>query len=111
MENKQDFTQGSIFNKLLHFMIPILGALILQAMYGAGFIFIVFYNLLSCIFRGLGNSNLPLLFVAIACVVNIVGDLVFVAVLHMNVVGAALATVFGIILCMIYYKKMQKEFV
>lgn len=31
----QDFTQGSIFGKLIQFMIPILGALILQAMYGA----------------------------------------------------------------------------
>ena len=35
MENKQDFTQGSILDKILHFMLPILGALILQAMYGA----------------------------------------------------------------------------
>jgi len=34
-ENKSDFTQGSIVVKLLQFMIPVLGALILQAMYGA----------------------------------------------------------------------------
>ena len=33
--DRQDFTQGSIFGKLIQFMIPILGALILQAMYGA----------------------------------------------------------------------------
>ena len=195
-----DFTQGSIFGKLIRFMLPILGALILQAMYGAvdmlvvghfgttagisavstgsgilnmvtfvvgqlaagvmillgrymgqrsydkigkllgsavafflaatlvltvvlvvfarqiallmqappeaveltaqyvricgiGCIFVVFYNLISCIFRGLGNSRLPLLFVGIACVVNILGDLVLVAVLKMNVVGAAIATI------------------
>lgn len=31
-----DFTQGSIANKLIRFMIPILGALVLQAMYGSG---------------------------------------------------------------------------
>lgn len=200
MENKQDFTQGSIFGKMVQFMLPILGALILQAMYGAvdllivgrfgtnagisavstgssimnlvtfvlsalatgvtillgrylgekrqdkigkliggavafflifaavltaalilfarpiailmqapaeavdltvqyiricgaGFLFVVFYNLISCIFRGLGNSRLPLLFVAIACVVNIVGDLLLVAVFHMNVAGAAIATI------------------
>ncbi|MBQ8230563.1 MAG: MATE family efflux transporter [Lachnospiraceae bacterium] len=200
MENKQDFTQGSIFGKMVQFMVPILGALILQAMYGAvdllivgrfgtnagisavstgssimnlvtfvlsalatgvtillgrylgekrqdkigkliggavafflifaavltaalilfarpiailmqapaeavdltvqyiricgaGFLFVVFYNLISCIFRGLGNSRLPLLFVAIACVVNIVGDLLLVAVFHMNVAGAAIATI------------------
>ena len=35
MNDKQDFTQGSILNKMLHFMLPILGALVLQAMYGA----------------------------------------------------------------------------
>ena len=34
MKNKQDFTQGSILNKMLQFMLPILGAQILQAMYG-----------------------------------------------------------------------------
>lgn len=47
---------------------------------GAGILFVVAYNVISGIFRGLGNSRLPLIFVAIACVVNIVGDLVFVAV-------------------------------
>lgn len=200
MDAKQDFTSGSIFGKMMQFMIPILGAQILQAMYGAvdmlvvghfgtnagisgvstgssimnlvtfvlsqlaagvmiligrylgerqnerigrligravafflvvsavltvaligfaeqiavlmqapaeavqltaqyiricgmGCVFIVFYNLISCIFRGLGNSRLPLLFVGIACVVNIVGDLVLVAVLDMNVAGAAIATI------------------
>ena len=60
---------------------------------GGGIIFIIAYNVISSIFRGLGNSRLPLIFVAIACVTNIVGDLVFVALFHMNVVGAALATV------------------
>ena len=60
---------------------------------GAGMVFVVAYNVISGIFRGLGNSRLPLIFVAIACVVNIVGDLLFVAVFHMNVAGAALATV------------------
>lgn len=198
--NQGDFTQGSILQKLLRFMVPVLGALILQAMYGAvdilvvgkfgttagisgvstgsnivnlvtftvtglamgitvligeylgrgtpervgkviggavcffavlsvvlaavmvafarplallmqapeeavdltvtyvricggGILFIIAYNVISSIFRGLGNSRLPLIFVAIACGVNIVGDLFFVAVLHMNVAGAALATV------------------
>ena len=200
MDNKQDFTQGSIFGKMIRFMLPILGALVLQAMYGAvdllvvgrfgthagisavstgssilnlvtfvtsalamgvtiligrylgarqnekigklignaiafffalavvlsvvlvvfarpiavlmkapqeaidltvqylricggGLVFVVFYNLLSCIFRGLGNSRLPLIFVSIACVVNIILDLLFIAVLGMNVAGAALATI------------------
>lgn len=60
---------------------------------GAGLVFVVAYNVISGIFRGLGNSRLPLIFVAIACVVNIGGDLLFVAVFHMNVAGAALATI------------------
>ena len=42
---------------------------------GAGLVFVVAYNVISGIFRGLGNSRLPLIFVAIACVVNIGGDL------------------------------------
>lgn len=40
-ENKNDFTQGSILSKLLKFMMPILGAQILQAMYGAVDILVV----------------------------------------------------------------------
>ena len=200
MESKYDFTQGSIIGKLLPFMMPILGSLILQAMYGAvdliiighfgttaglsavstgsnvlnlvtfvltglamgvtvligqylgekqpekigpllggtivlfasiaivlcfimvvfaneiatlmqspqealaltsqyiricgaGIVFIIAYNIISSVFRGLGDSNSPLLFVFIACIVNILLDLAFVAVLKLNVAGAALATV------------------
>ena len=60
---------------------------------GCGIFFIVAYNLLAAIFRGLGDSKSPLLFVLVACIVNIIGDLVFVAGLHMDAAGAALATV------------------
>ena len=221
MDAKQDFTSGSIFGKMMQFMIPILGAQILQAMYGAvdmlvvghfgtnagisgvstgssimnlvtfvlsqlaagvmiligrylgerqnerigrligravafflvvsavltvalivfaeqiavlmqapaeavqltaqyiricgiGSVFIVFYNLISCIFRGLGNSRLPLLFVGIACVVNIVGDLVLVAVLDMNVAGAAIATIgaqaVSVILSLLIIRRQKMPF-
>lgn len=199
---KSDFTSGSIFSKLVRFMIPILSALILQAMYGAvdllivgrfgtnegisgvstgsgilnmvtfvitaiasaatiligrylgegrpdkigviigravafflvlsailtvvlvtlarpiavlmqapeealeltvqyikvcgiGCVFIVFYNLISSIFRGLGDSKTPLLFVGIACATNVICDLILIAGLGLNVVGAAIATVFA----------------
>lgn len=220
-ENKNDFTQGSIVSKLLRFMIPILGALILQAMYGAvdilvvgwfgttagisgvstgsgivnlvtftitglamgvtvvmgqylgekkpekvgqvvggavclflvlsfiiaavmlifarplailmqapeealdltvlyvricggGIFFIIAYNVLSSIFRGIGDSNMPLLFVGIACVVNIVGDLLFIAVFHWNVAGAALATVMAqavsVILSILIIRKRELPF-
>ncbi len=60
---------------------------------GCGIFFIVAYNVLSAIFRGLGDSKSPLIFVAVACVVNIFGDILFVAVFHMDAAGAALATV------------------
>ncbi len=58
-----------------------------------GTIFIVFYNVISGIFRGIGNSKLPLIFVFIACVVNIVGDVVLVAGFHLGAAGAAAATI------------------
>ena len=200
METKHDFTQGNILKKLVLFMVPIFGALVLQAMYGAvdliivgwfgttagisavstgsnlvnlvvftvtglsmgitvlisryigekkqerigkviggviwffailaviltialllaapvlaklmqapeealelttlyvricggGIVFVIAYNVISSIFRGMGNSKLPLIFVAIACVVNIVGDLVLVAGFHLDAAGAAIATV------------------
>ena len=62
---------------------------------GGGIFFIVAYNLLSAIFRGLGDSKSPLLFVLVACVVNILGDLLLVAVFHLDAAGAAIATVFA----------------
>ena len=221
MDNKQDFTTGSIFNKMMFFMLPILGAQILQAMYGAvdllivgrfgseagisaistgssimnmiifvqsqlaagvmiligrylgerkpekigviigravaffllfavvltavlaifakeiailmqaptealdltadyiricgaGCIFIVFYNLISCIFRGLGNSKLPLIFVGIACVTNILLDLLFVAVFNMDVAGAAIATItaqaVSVVLSLVIIRKQNLPF-
>lgn len=58
-----------------------------------GTIFIVGYNVMSSIFRGLGNSKTPLIFVATACGINIVLDLIFVWRLGMGAAGAALATV------------------
>ena len=51
------------------------------------------YNVISSVLRGIGNANLPLLFVGIACAANIAGDLFFVGVLKLDVAGAALATV------------------
>ncbi len=60
---------------------------------GSGIFFIVAYNMLSALFRGLGDSRSPLLFVLVACIVNVFGDLFLVAGLHMDAAGAALATV------------------
>ena len=60
---------------------------------GCGILFIVAYNLLSAVFRGLGDSRSPLLFVLVACLVNVAGDLILVAGLHLDAAGAAIATV------------------
>ena len=219
--NKADFTQGSILKKLIPFMIPILGALVLQAAYGAvdllvvgrfgstaglsavstgsqilnlvtfvitqlamgitvliaryigekstgqigqllggavtvfaivsavlfvvmvffakplavlmqapqeaislttvyvricggGIFFIVAYNVLAAIFRGLGDSRSPLIFVAVACVVNIIGDLILVAGFHLDAAGAAIATVaaqaVSVVLAIVLLKKKDLKF-
>lgn len=60
---------------------------------GIGIFFIVAYNMLAAIFRGLGDSKSPLLFVLVACLINIAGDLLFVAGFKMDAAGAAIATV------------------
>src|SRR5574344_395427 len=79
-----------------------------------GALFIVGFNLLGSIFRGMGNSKLPLFAVAVACVCNIGGDLLCVAVLKMGVAGAALATVasqaISVILSLLIIKKIQLPF-
>ena len=81
---------------------------------GAGIFFIVAYNVLSAIFRGLGDSKSPLIFVVIACVVNIIGDLVFVAGLHMDAAGAAIATVLAqaisVVLALVMLKRRELPF-
>ena len=61
----------------------------------AGAIFIVAYNLVGSVFRGIGDSKMPLFTVAIACALNIAGDLLLVAGLQMGASGAAAATVFA----------------
>ncbi len=221
MNDKQDFTQGSIPVKMVRFMIPILGALILQAMYsavdllivgkfgttagisgvstgsnivnmatfticgltmgvtvligrylgegrperigkviggvicfflslavaltiflllfarpvavlmqapeealdltvqyiricGAGMVFVIAYNVISSIFRGMGDSRLPLIFVAIACTANVIGDLILVAGFHMNVAGAAIATIgaqaISVILSLVIIQRQELPF-
>ena len=76
---------------------------------GSGIFFIVAYNLLPAVFRGLGDSRSPLLFVAVACVVNIIGDLLLVAVFHLDTAGAALATVFAQALSVVFALVLLKK--
>lgn len=61
----------------------------------AGIPFITAYNVISSVFRGAGDSKRPMIFVAIACVVNIVMDFVFIGGLRLGAAGAALGTVVG----------------
>ena len=57
-----------------------------------GIPFITAYNILSSIFRGLGDSKSPMYFIAVACAVNIGLDLLFMGPMHLGPVGAALGT-------------------
>lgn len=66
-----------------------------------GMLVIVAYNLIGCIFRGLGDSRTPLITVAIACVFNVAGDLLLCAVFGMGTAGVAIATVFAQIVSVI----------
>ena len=58
-----------------------------------GMIFIYGYNALCAVLRGMGESKLPMVFIAVASLVNVVLDLVFVGGFHWGASGAAAATV------------------
>ena len=83
------------------------------AICSAGTLFIVAYNLVGSIFRGIGDSKIPLL-IALACVLNILGDLLLVAVFGLGAVGAAIATIFAqalsVVLSVFIIRKRQLPF-
>ena len=58
-----------------------------------GIIFITAYNVISGIFRGLGNSKLPMIFVAISAAANVIGDLILCGPCGLDAAGAAIATI------------------
>lgn len=76
---------------------------------GAGIFFIVAYNVIAAIFRGLGDSRSPLIFVLVACIVNVFGDLLFVAGFHLNVAGAALATVLAQAISVVFSLALMRK--
>lgn len=57
-----------------------------------GIPFITAYNVISAIFRGMGDSKSPMYFIAIACVANIILDYIFMGAFHLGPAGAALGT-------------------
>lgn len=79
----------------------------------AGLAATVFFNLTSNMIRALGDSRTPLIFLILACCVNIVLDLVFITVFHMGVEGAAIATIVSQILsgiwCFRYIRKKMPD--
>ncbi len=81
---------------------------------GFGLIVIIAYNLIGSIFRGMGDSKTPLITVLIACIINIAGDLLLVAVFNLGTSGAAIATVFAqlvsVVLSVIMIRKKTLPF-
>ncbi|MCR5468539.1 MAG: MATE family efflux transporter [Lachnospiraceae bacterium] len=79
-----------------------------------GLVFIYGYNIVSAIMRGMGDSKRPFIFVAMAAILNTVLDIVFVAFMGMEVMGAALATVIGqgfsFVYALIYLYRHKESF-
>ena len=80
----------------------------------SGMVFITAYNAISGVFRGLGNSRSPFIFVSIACVINIIGDLILVGVFDMGAAGAAAATVLAqacsVVFSLFYMRRISLPF-
>jgi putative MATE family efflux protein len=74
-----------------------------------GTVFIFGYNAFSSVMRGMGDSKRPLVFVTIACITNVILDIIAVGPLKMGAAGAALATIISqalsMILCIMYFIK------
>ncbi len=67
-----------------------------------GIPFITAYNILSAIFRGMGDSKSPMYFIAVACAANVLLDYIFMGVLHLGPAGAALGTTLSQTLSVIF---------
>lgn len=79
----------------------------------AGIPLITAYNVIASVFRGLGNSKTPMIFVALACVLNIILDYIFMGPLNLQAGGAAFATVlaqaFSVAISLIYILIKNKK--
>lgn len=77
--------------------------------YVLGLLFMALYNFFAAFLRALGDSTTPLIFLIISSMLNVVGDLFFVLVLHMGVAGVAWATVIAqgisVLLCIVYVRR------
>ena len=80
----------------------------------AGLVFVYGYNIVAAVLRGMGNSKTPLVFVAVAAVINFVLDYILVAIYDTGAAGAAVATVFGqgvaFISAIVYLYRRREQF-
>ena len=80
----------------------------------SGMVFIYGYNMVSAVLRGMGDSKHPFVFISLAAVMNLILDIVFVAVLKTGAPGAALATVISqgtsFLCCVAFLAKHRAEF-
>lgn len=78
-----------------------------------GIPFITAYNIISSIFRGLGDSKSPMYFIGIACVANITLDYLFIGAMNMGALGAALGTTlaqtFSVIISLAAIKRRKSD--
>ncbi len=81
---------------------------------GGGALFVTAYNVLGSIFRGIGNSKMPLITVMISAFLNVIGDYIFVAVFHQGAAGAAWATIISqgtsVIISLFIIRKIKLPF-
>ena len=119
---ERDLTTGSVIKNIAYFSLPYLLSYFLQTLYGMADLFIVgqfngvdritavsetiaylticfmgipfitAYNIISSIFRGLGDSRSPMYFIAVACMANIVLDYIFIGGMNLGAAKAALGT-------------------
>lgn len=80
----------------------------------SGLVFTAGYNMVSAVLRGMGDSKRPLLFIAMATVVNLVLDIIFTGYLGYGVAGAAYATIIGqavsVVFSIFYLYRSKNEF-
>ena len=90
------------------------GALAYSTVCLLGLVFIYGYNIVSAILRGMGDSKHPMLFIAIAAVMNLILDVIFVIYMDLGALGAALATVISqatsFILCTVFLVMHKSQF-
>ncbi|MCD7763747.1 MAG: MATE family efflux transporter [Lachnospiraceae bacterium] len=89
-------------------------ALLYMRILCGGIIFTGLYNGIAAMLRALGDSTTPLIFLIVASVLNVIGDLVFVLVFGLGVAGVAIATLLAQLIaavgCMIYAVKKNPYF-